>query len=103
MVSAGTFGPIRIIKNQYALSIENLLNGLTGSFQEKTENPAVTDAKTSVSWADSYVRGKTDNAPVLTGEVQVLVKDLPAVKDLMDGIIKEAEEIIKKRLPSFVA
>jgi len=103
VVSAGTFGPIRIIKNQYALSIESLLNGLTGSFQEKTENPAVTDAKTSVSWADSYVRGKTDNAPVLTGEVQVLVKDIPTVKDLMDGIIKEAEEIIKKKLPSFVA
>jgi len=103
LVSAGVFGPIRILKNQYSLNMEKLLDSLTGSLQEKSEDPKVIDAKTNVSWADSYVRGKTENAPVLTGEVQALIDDIPTVKELIDGIMKEAEEIITKKLPSFIA
>jgi hypothetical protein len=40
---------------------------------------------------------------VLTGEVQALIDDLPTVKELIDGIMKEAYEIITKKLPSFIA
>lgn len=103
IVTAGVFGPMRVLKNEYSLKIEKLLGSVTGSFEEKSENPKIVDAKTEVSWADSYKRGKTENAPVLTGEVQVLVDDLPTVKELIDRIMKEAEEIIRKKLPSFIA
>jgi len=103
IVTAGSFGPIRVLKNKYAATLQELLNSVTGSFQEKFENPKIADAKTNISWADSYKHGKTENAPVLTGEVQALIDDLPTVKELIDGIIKEAEEIITKKLPSFIA
>jgi len=103
IVTAGTFGPIRVLKNKYATTLQELLDGVTGSFQEKFENPKIADAKTNISWADSYKRGKTENAPVLTGEVQALIDDLPTVKELIDGIMKEAYEIITKKLPSFIA
>jgi len=103
MVTAGTFGPIRVLKNQYSLALQNLLDSVTGSIQEKFENPQVVDAKTNVSWADSYMRGKTESAPVLTGEVQGLIDDIPTVKDLIERIMKEAEEIIRKTLPSHLA
>jgi nitronate monooxygenase len=36
------------------------------------------------------------------GQVQGLIHDVPSVKDLVDRIISEAEEIIKGRLASFV-
>jgi enoyl-[acyl-carrier protein] reductase II len=99
IVTAGVFGPIRVLKNQYSLNLQKLLESLTGAFQEKSEDPKITDAKTKVSWADSYKHGRTENAPVLTGEVQVLIDDIPTVKELIDRIVKEAEEIITKKLP----
>lgn len=103
VVTAGIFGPIRVIKNQYSLNLQKLLESLTGTPKEKSEDPKILDAKTKVSWADSYKHGKTENAPVLTGEVQALIDDLPTVKELIDRIMKEAEEIIRKRLPSHIA
>ena len=103
VVTAGIFGPIRVIKNQYSLNLQKLLESLTGTPKEKSEDPKILDAKTKVSWADSYMHGKTENAPVLTGEVQALIDDLPTVKELIDRMLKEAEEIIRKRLPSHIA
>jgi len=103
IVTAGTFGPIRVLKNKYAATLQELLDSVTGSFQGKFENPKIADTKAGISWADSYKRGKTENAPVLTGEVQGLIENLPTVKDLVDGIMKEAEEIVTKKLPSFIA
>ena len=102
-VTVGSFGPIRVLKNEYAANLQRLLDSVTGSFQEKFENPKIADAKTNISWADSYKHGKTENAPVLSGEVQTLIDDLPTVKDLIDGIVNEAEEIITKKLSSLVA
>jgi len=103
IVTAGVFGPIRVLKNQYSLNLQKLLESLPGSLEEKSEDPKVVDAKTKVSWADSYMHGKTENAPVLTGEVQALVDDIPTVKELIDRTMKEAEEIIKKKLPLHLA
>jgi enoyl-[acyl-carrier protein] reductase II len=103
IVTVGTFGPIRVLKNQYSLNLQRLLDGVTGSFKEKFENPKIVEAKTEVSWTASYMHGKTENAPVLTGEVQGLIDDLPTVKELIDRIMMEAEEIITKKLPSYLA
>jgi len=102
-VTAGSFGPIRVLKNKYATTLQELLDSVTGSLQERFENPKIAEAKTVASWADSYKHGKTENSPVLTGEVQALINDLPTVKELIDGIMKEAEEIITRKLPSFIA
>ena len=102
-VTAGIFGPMRVLKNKYSLKIEKLFETMTGSFEEKAENPKTVDTKIEASWADSYKFGKTENAPVLAGEVQVLIEDLPTVKELIDRIMREAEEIISQKLPSFLA
>jgi len=103
VVTAGTFGPIRVLKNQYSLNLQNIIDTVPGTVQEKFEDPKVIAVKTDVSWADSYMRGKIDNAPVLTGEVQGLIDDIPTVKELIDRIMREAEEIISKKLPLFLA
>lgn len=37
------------------------------------------------------------------GQVVGIIKDIPSVKEVIDGIISGAEEIIKKKLSSYVA
>jgi NAD(P)H-dependent flavin oxidoreductase YrpB (nitropropane dioxygenase family) len=107
IATAGSLGPIRILRNEYASRLQEALDSVTGPFQDKVVNsekyPKVYEAKNMGSSADSYVRGKTDNAPVLTGEVQGLIDDLPTVKELINRIMREAEELITKKLPSFLA
>lgn len=103
IVTAGTFGPIRVLKNQYSMNLQNIIDSVPGTIQEKFEDPKVVDVKTDVSWADSYMRGKIENAPVLTGEVQGLIEDIPTAKELIDRIMREAEGIVKDKLPSFLA
>jgi enoyl-[acyl-carrier protein] reductase II len=100
-VTVGAFGPIRVLNNRYTANLQKALDSATGSIQEKFSNPEVMKAK-HVSWASSYVHGNIDDAPVLTGEVQGLIDDIPTVKELVNRIMKEAEEIIKK-LPSLIA
>ena len=101
-VTAGSLGPIRVLKNKYALKLQKVLDSVTGTFQSKFQNPDVVKVKT-VSWASTYVHGRMDEGPVLTGEVQGIIDDLPTVKELIEGIMKEADEIITKKLPSFIA
>ncbi|MHA1361812.1 MAG: nitronate monooxygenase, partial [Candidatus Freyarchaeota archaeon] len=36
-------------------------------------------------------------------EVAGRIKDIPTVKELIERIVREAEEIIKNRLPSLIA
>ena len=38
LVAALALGPIRVIKNKYALNLQKTLDSVTGSFQEKFEN-----------------------------------------------------------------
>lgn len=102
VVTAGSLGPMRILKNKFALRLQKVLDSVTGSFQSKFENPEVIKTKT-VPYSTSYVYGETDDTPVLTGEVQGVIDDIPTVKELIERIMREAEEIIAKKLPSFVA
>jgi enoyl-[acyl-carrier protein] reductase II len=102
LVSAGSYGPIRIIKNRFSLRVQAALDDATGSFAEKFKHEGVRKAK-AASWAASYVFGHTDNAPVLIGETIGRISDIPTVAELMDRILNEAEEIISKKLPGFIA
>lgn len=102
VVTAGSLGPMRILKNKFALRLQEVLDSVTGSFQSKFQNPDVIKTKT-VPYSTSYVYGETDDTPVLTGEVQGVIDDIPTVKELIERIMREAEEIIAKKLPSFLA
>jgi nitronate monooxygenase len=45
--------------------------------------------------------GEMDAGAWSCGMVVGLIHDIPTCKELIDGIVTEAEEIIKKRLPAF--
>jgi NAD(P)H-dependent flavin oxidoreductase YrpB (nitropropane dioxygenase family) len=101
IVTAGSFGPIRVLKNKYSLRLQKVIDSIPGTFQSKFTHPEVLKAK-NVSWAASYVYGNIEDSPVLLGESIALVNDLPTVKELIERIMNEAIEIIQKKLPSFI-
>ena len=50
-----------------------------------------------------YFNGELDGGMAECGQVVGIIKDIPSVKEVIDGIINGAEEIIKKKLLSYVA
>jgi len=90
-VTLGTFGPLRVLNNEYSRAIERMLKD-----EKLSENdPKVIEFKARKSWAASYVYGHVDDGPVPSGEVQGRLHDLPPVKDLVERIMEEAEGIIR--------
>jgi len=47
--------------------------------------------------------GDADEAPLLIGQDAGMIFDLPAIGDLVDRMVAEAEEILSKRLPGLVS
>jgi len=91
-VTLGTFGPLRVLNNEYSRAIERMLE-----YEKLSENdPKVIEFKARKSWAASYVYGHVDDGPVPSGEVQGRIRDLPSVNGLIERIMKEAEEILRK-------
>ena len=65
--------------------------------EKLSENdPKVIGFKARKSWAASYVYWHVDDGPVPSGEVQGRIRDLPPVNGLIERIMKEAEEILRK-------
>ncbi len=46
--------------------------------------------------------GEMEDALIACGQVVGLIKDIPTVKELIDGIIAEAENILKERMCRFI-
>ena len=51
----------------------------------------------------AYIEGDIEGGLVECGQVVGLIDDIPSVKEVIDGIIQGAEEIIKNKLCPFVA
>lgn len=106
VATAGMLGPIRILENKYTEKLQEALESVAGPFKEKAQNyekyPEVYEAKMRASQADPYVEGEVEDAPVLLGESMGRINDIPTVKELVDRILEEAEEIIGEELPSYL-
>lgn len=92
VITAGSFGPIRALKNKFSRELNELLREHKGN--EKALEVVNYKIRPG-GWQSSYIDGETDDAPVLTGEVQGRCNDIPTCKDLIDQIISEAEAIIE--------
>ncbi|MBI1188968.1 MAG: nitronate monooxygenase [Alphaproteobacteria bacterium] len=85
----------RVAKNKISQEVVALERG-GAKFEE------VRHLVTGVRGREGLETGDLDAGIWSAGQVQGLVHDVPSVKDLVDRIISEAEEIINKRLASFV-
>jgi enoyl-[acyl-carrier protein] reductase II len=96
LVARGFFGPMRFVRNTRAIdlvdatlrSAPDLFKGLpTGSSRE------ILDLE--VGGLENLFKGDIDATPILGGVVAGRIHDIPRVKDLIDGIMEEAESVLE--------
>ena len=97
LVARGFFGPMRFLRNPRSIELvdatvrgaPDLFKGIpTGSSQE------ILDLE--VGGLENLFQGKLDATPILSGVVAGRIHDIPKVRDLVDGIIAEAESVLEE-------
>jgi len=99
IVARGVVGPLRWLKNEAAMEFTRLtVSKAPGVFLGEPEDLAdvAHEVRTQEDegW-DAQFRGDGPKALMPGGEVAGLVDDLPKVKELVERIVKEAEETIQ--------
>ncbi len=99
MMCDGAFGPIRLMKNKYALSHplrmsreERIaLEKSLGDVESQTEK-----FREDMMRYDLVYKGDIENGAVLLGQTVAMIHDLPTCKQVIDRMMKEAIETIKE-------
>ncbi|MGQ9720173.1 MAG: NAD(P)H-dependent flavin oxidoreductase [Candidatus Jordarchaeum sp.] len=94
ILAKGLFGKIRYMKNPGAQRL----------WQAEQEGASETDLfNLEMAGFAAIDKGDIENSGMAGGEVAGRISDIPTVKELMERIVKEAEDIIRDRLPKFIA
>lgn len=99
MMCDGAFGPIRLMKNKYALSHPLRMSREERIKQEKTMGNVQDQSerfRDDMMRYDLVYKGDIENGAVLLGQTVALINDLPSCKEVIDRIMKEAIETIKE-------
>ena len=94
LVAKGLFGNLRYLKNPADLKLVELA---------KSGAPEQEQYEYEIKSLEAIETGDVENSTMPGGEVAGRIKDIPTVKELIERIVREAEEIIKNRLPSLIA
>ena len=99
IVARGVVGPLRWIKNEAAMEFARLTVSKApgvylGEPQDLADVAREVRAKENEGW-DAQYRGDGPKALMPGGEVVGLVDDIPTVKELVERIVREAEQIIE--------
>jgi len=98
VVVQGAFGPVRLLENSYSLAAPQALTKELRIAQEKEMFADVQKWLDEMAKYELIYRGDTENGPVLCGEVAGAIANLPTVRELIEGVVAEAEQIMM-RLP----
>lgn len=93
LVAKGLFGNLRYLKNPAVLKMQELAE--SGAPEEEQMN-------FEIQSLEAIEAGDVENSAMPGGEVAGRIKEIPTVKELIEGIIQEAQEIIKAKLPKLV-
>jgi NAD(P)H-dependent flavin oxidoreductase YrpB (nitropropane dioxygenase family) len=102
LVGRGLFGPMRFLRNKRAEEIveqtlEDLPNFYLGEPLESNEKIL----KLEQTGFDDLLDKKEDTALMFGGEVAGRIRDLPSTAELIEGIVREASDVLG-RMPKFV-
>jgi len=90
----GAFGPIRLFRNKYAL--EHPAPGTKEEMVEHEKNITVEDMMKDVDAYQKVYEGDTENGAVLLGQSIGIIDSIDDVNDIIEGIMKQAENTIRK-------
>lgn len=99
MMCDGAFGPIRLMKNKYALSHPLRMSREERIALEKSMGNVESQSdrfKEDMMRYDLVYKGDIENGAVLLGQTVALIHDLPTCKEVIDRMMKEAIETIKE-------
>ncbi|MFX1309962.1 MAG: NAD(P)H-dependent flavin oxidoreductase [Promethearchaeota archaeon] len=102
IVARGLFGPMRFLRNPMSLKVVNetissasdLYRGIPCPSNEKIMNIEMDGLRKLYEEIE-------DDSIILGGSVSGRIHSIPTIKDLLDSVMNEAEEIISK-LPSYI-
>jgi enoyl-[acyl-carrier protein] reductase II len=109
IVARGIVGPARYLRNEPSMELAEITaKKAPGLFLGKAEDLMTTMANApeiitkELEGLMATFMGDEEKALMAGGEVAQRIDDMPTVKELVDGIVKEAEEIILKLPQRFV-
>ena len=102
LVARGFFGPMRFLRNRRALKlVDATLRGAPDLYKGNPCGSTQEILDLEIDGLNNLFQGKIDETPVLGGTVAGRIHDIPAVQELCDHIMKEAEATIRN-LPSLI-
>jgi NAD(P)H-dependent flavin oxidoreductase YrpB (nitropropane dioxygenase family) len=103
-VARGLFGPMRFMRSPASMKIaEATIQRLPRMFLGEPVGIDGEVAKGEIGGFGGLLTGDKEKSVMLSGEVAGRIDSIPTVKELIDGVIKEAEEIIQSMPSKFVA
>jgi len=94
LLTTGSFGPIRLLKNKYALEHGKIL-----SKEEKKKNERqlnIEQLEEDMKRYELIYKGDTEDGAILAGQTVGLIDEAMDVDDILSGFTKKAEELLKK-------
>ncbi|NVM03495.1 MAG: nitronate monooxygenase [Candidatus Helarchaeota archaeon] len=96
LVGRGLFGPMRFLRNAQSIKVvEETLKSIPEVFLGKPMESTSEIMKLELEGMAHLFEGDVENSIILGGEVTGRIDSIPTIKDLVEGIMTEAEEIIK--------
>lgn len=103
LVARGLFGPMRFVKNKPAIKIgETTIRKLPRMFLNEPVGIDKEMMSVEMEGLKGLLEKDKENAVMCAGEVAGRINNLPTVKELVEKIVKEAEEIVRGMPGKFV-
>jgi NAD(P)H-dependent flavin oxidoreductase YrpB (nitropropane dioxygenase family) len=97
LVARGFFGPMRFIRNARALElVDATLRGAPDLYKGNPTGSTSEILDLEVTGLENLFKGNIEKTPVLGGQVAGRIHDIPSVKELLDRIVREADETLGK-------
>ncbi|MFX1596121.1 MAG: NAD(P)H-dependent flavin oxidoreductase [Promethearchaeota archaeon] len=102
LVARGFFGPMRFIRNPQSLKVvDETISGASDLFRGIPCPSNDRIMRIELQGLDNLYREVEDDSIILGGVVTGRIHSIPSVKELLESIINEAEQIISK-LPAYI-
>ncbi|MHA1377580.1 MAG: NAD(P)H-dependent flavin oxidoreductase [Candidatus Helarchaeota archaeon] len=97
LVGRGLFGPMRFLRNAQSIKIvEETTKSIPEVFLGKPMESTPEIMRLEMDGMAKLIDNDKENSIILGGEVVGRINSIPTVKELVDGIMNEAEAIIEK-------
>jgi len=89
LVTQGYFGPLRHLKNEFSLKLQEMV-------VEKAPPQELLEYEGKGTFLAKGPQGDVANGAIWCGQVARRINDIPTAKELIEKILREAEEIIER-------